>query len=721
MQKYSLKRGSALLTVMVLTGVLTLIVGGVMAYVGHTTRMASVAIGRDLCRLAAQSEIELAKSAINYQFKYALSSTALTVGAGGGNQFDKWFVPFSGTVAKRTMGRVVGSRDATVTLSESVERNGCTVKVRIGRVDHIQGRQSADVTIVAEATRTNPGGSVSKVVLAEKVRFAQQRSAVFNNAYFVNNYGWFKGGGVIANGDVRSNADLYIDSNCIVNGNLWASRNEELGVNGDFVSDDNQAPKMLSAAAYLRESFSSYGNNSARPLYKNPYTGEVNPGGYDAPNREPTTADRLARLHAHEAFPLNMPYIGDLSNENSEYRLMVQEHKAENQNSCWIKQNGKGVIVDGYYNGVGPSGVETVTLSNGQTVQAPDYGALVLIGTANNPIEINGPVVVASDVIIKGVVKGQGTIYSGRNIHIIGNITYKNPPDMSNRATQNAENSKKDLLGLMAKGNIIIGDFGGTYTHYYTKYGRTYSEQVSFADYIGESMYGSEYIKPYACDPTDAAIGYPNVFGNGNSKSKYYRDEEYVPKAQFNAAQASFVPGGYNQSTGKFGKLSKREVTKTIKVQDTDRWGNPKTDRWGNPVYVDKQVKEIVYDCSYNRKYYESVCNYDDVFKGKVETVYRIDGVLYNNHGIFGCFGEDAAVNGSFVCRNEGTIYSGHVYFNWDSRLFSGAADTVSNASVGMGMTPDGPPVTLSWMELPEGIISFDGEESTDGEGSTGS
>jgi hypothetical protein len=36
--------------------------------------------------------------------------------------------------------------------------------------------------------------------------------------------------------------------------------------------------------------------------------------------------------------------------------------------------------------------------------------------------------VVPGDVIIKGQVRGQGTIYAGRNIHIVGAITYQQAP-----------------------------------------------------------------------------------------------------------------------------------------------------------------------------------------------------------------------------------------------------------------------------------------------------
>jgi hypothetical protein len=54
---------------------------------------------------------------------------------------------------------------------------------------------------------------------------------------------------------------------------------------------------------------------------------------------------------------------------------------------------------------------------------------LVIVGTDDYPIRINGPFVADGDVIIKGVVSGQGTIYAGRNIHIVGDIWYGAPPE----------------------------------------------------------------------------------------------------------------------------------------------------------------------------------------------------------------------------------------------------------------------------------------------------
>jgi hypothetical protein len=82
------------------------------------------------------------------------------------------------------------------------------------------------------------------------------------------------------------------------------------------------------------------------------------------------------------------------------------------------------------------------------------------VGTSDHPIKIHGPVTVAQDAVIKGTVSGQGTIYTGRNVHIVGSIIYKHAPDFrgSNTTTIDNENEKADLLGLAARASVMMGN-----------------------------------------------------------------------------------------------------------------------------------------------------------------------------------------------------------------------------------------------------------------------
>jgi hypothetical protein len=87
-------------------------------------------------------------------------------------------------------------------------------------------------------------------------------------------------------------------------------------------------------------------------------------------------------------------------------------------------------------------------------------GSAVLVGTSTRPIKLHGPVTVSQDVVIKGTIQGQGSLYAGRNVHIVGSIKYANAPNFSgtNMTTIEQSNEKKDFLGLAARASIIMGN-----------------------------------------------------------------------------------------------------------------------------------------------------------------------------------------------------------------------------------------------------------------------
>ena len=654
------RKGVVLVTTLVLTAVCAIVLGGVLGYVSAASRLTAIRQGESLCRLAAQSEIELAKGAIYDGFSHSVARGAHVIGTGSTigtvNSFD-WFGVGDTVATVKTIGARNGLGTAVV-FDDAVTNNSCTVKVRVARVKHLQNTQSAEVLLVARAETTMRGGVAASATVAEVVRFAQERSKVFNNAYFVNNYGWFQGTGCTANGDVRANGDMYLDSGCKINGNVYAAVNEELGVKGDV----SNAGKMDTYSTYKSTTYGA--SNMSRPLMTDPVSGNYVSGGYDAPKSTATSAQLKARVHANEERETEMPYIGDLTSADSDYRIWAEELQSADSSMCKLKQGGK-VLVDKYYDGAGPSGDPTLA----------DSGAIVLVGTKTNPIEINGPVIVKSDVIIKGYVKGQGTIYSGRNIHIVGDIQYVNPPSWSGKQ-QNVDNSSKDMLGLMAKGNIVMGDY-------------TASDWVSS---IKTYLTQAPYVQKYKCDSTDDLIGYPSTFGGS-----YIATEKVTG---LDGSYAANAPGGWNSSNGQFGKVREQEVVVGTRKEQVY---NSKTRKYETKTVNVTEKRDVN---SFDRKYYESVCK-DSEVSSRCGTITRIDAVLYNNHGIFGKLGK-CSINGSLVCRNEGLQYSSNLYLNWDIRLYSGSSETVSNDKVGLAKASDNPPTTVSWMLLPDGIVNFD-------------
>ena len=642
-EKHRNAGGFVLPMAIILLAVSTITLAALMGYVSFTTRMTAIHLGNSVCRLAAQSAIEAAKSEI-YRTFYAYSGgSSVRIGTMTGTAFN-WFDSYSrGTPPTETApgtGSTIGS-GTVVTLPGTTNINSCAVTPLVWHSSRVSGQPAAIVTLRATAIRHNPGGTVSSSTIEERIRFALMRSRVFDNAYFVNNYGWFQGSSITANGDVRANGNLYLDSGCTVNGHAYAARNAELGVIGTI----QNTGKIQSLSAY----WSNCGT-SARPSSPT-YTG----GGYFGGGYDPSISV-TDRLHPYQD-ELTMPYISDLS----EYVKYAQDTGGKISGGISYKIDANGNItqsnlgtINAHYNGTGPSGNAALS----------DRGALVIEGTQANPIVINGPVVVDSDVVIKGYVKGQGTIYSGRNIHIAGSIQYVNAPSWphpdNNADVTTANNMSKDLLGLAAKGNIVMGDY-------------------TLSSWLGSSSSGLQYylkngpyVQQYICDASDNTIGYP-------------RTKEY----------------GWTSNESKFcGDYTQKDGGKKVNV-------NSKTEYvYENGRRVQKTTTTIA--DSQTRKYYESVCpekliqqlcNDTQSSRGAYQpTITRIDAVMYNNHGIIGHIG-NCTINGSLVCRNEAMIYDGALKINWDHRLYSGLSGSMSNA-LGLPMDASRPPQTLSWREI---------------------
>jgi hypothetical protein len=127
-----------------------------------------------------------------------------------------------------------------------------------------------------------------------------------------------------------------------------------------------------------------------------------------------------SRFEGQEVQPI--PYLGDLSLykdiANSQAATLSYYDPGPDLEFGNADDLGRRTI-NGVYHG--PDGIAGT---------ADDDYPLVLVGADgwSGVIEINGPVVIPGDVIIKGQVTGQGTIYAGRNVHIVGDIRYEHSP-----------------------------------------------------------------------------------------------------------------------------------------------------------------------------------------------------------------------------------------------------------------------------------------------------
>ena len=598
-----------------------LILAGSLGYVSYAARRSAVSATRSCCRLAAMSAIEKVKNDVYLTFKRRNGDRSVL----GIHVYD-WFTTGWSTTSIGSGNFRVDFDTSLAPLRARTDFPAFTdLRVRL-RSAPVNDGNRAVVTFFATASRTTGNGIPVSVTIAERVTFGVDRSKVFDYAYFVNNYGWFEGSTITANGGVRANGDMSLSQSPKVNGDVYAAVNAELGVPGDI---KNGTGTMDNKSTYRSTQYGT--TDRARPLQKSP-----DDGGYNAPTTV-TSADLTARLHGNLAEGIDMPWISGL-NDYIEYGKELKSTLAQG-GTYYINNANPGDPNYGYYQGTGPSG----------NADLPDNHALVLEGTQANPIRINGPVVVSNDVVIKGYVTGQGTIYSSRNIHIVGNIQYVNPPNWANKeAASGNGNSSKDLLCLAAKGNIVMGDC-------------TASGWLDTT--LKKVLTQQPYVQPYACAQADDGswidgdIGYPK-------------------------AGDSVFAGNYTATDGG-NKVTREAVYR-------QEWNGR---RWQN-VFDHYEYKSAT-----GRRYYDSVVAPNEI-SSRASTITQIDAVLYNNHGIFGKLGQ-CTINGSLVCRNEGMIFSGKLYLNWDYRLYSGSPENVMNQLVGMPLGT-GKPKVLFWQEVPD-------------------
>lgn len=333
--------------------------------------------------------------------------------------------------------------------------------------------------------------------------FQLSRSKVFDYTYFVNNYGWMDGFGVndlIVNGDMRSNGNFnFTNGSPTVNGSVVACENNKLvpaaaGIvntppvkwsNSTYIANENNQSRWR--PGYSSSVFGDYGStsfaNSANYLFDSSEAPVLSPGTPDSLtiNGNLTGAAIMdvngTRRWSEENLGANYPTVTldpnptqevvmpDLSDINT-YVTQSQTYVDEKQffqDGSANPQYGQGAYVQVWNPALNGGNGAYTTVSTAGVVT----GSASLIGTSSHPILIHGPVTFTQDAVVKGTVSGQGTIYAGRNVHIVGSIQYANPPNFqltSGRNTMSAVdnfNEHQDMLGLAANGSVIMGDTSG--------------------------------------------------------------------------------------------------------------------------------------------------------------------------------------------------------------------------------------------------------------------
>lgn len=317
-----------------------------------------------------------------------------------------------------------------------------------------------------------------------QIRFGLDRSPVFDYTYFVNNYGWMYGFDenlLQINGDVRANGNFSFQGGTpTVNGSIYAAQNNKLDppapglinsapvkwdngrYNAAFANNSNSSRQIRQAYDPARhgaigsaewEKWKDLIFHSDAQMVNGKSFGSVlgDVNGKRSWQRLTGAVDPLyAMLDANPTSEIEMPDLSDLT-----YYQTLSQNYVDNRPTLGGSANpnyGEGAYIEVWNSSTNQ--YERVT------TQGLINGSAILVGTDSKPIRINGPVTVSEDVVIKGTVQGQGTIYSGRNTHIVGDIKYKTPPKFQGNNFEQVENdgAKADMLGLAARGSVMMGN-----------------------------------------------------------------------------------------------------------------------------------------------------------------------------------------------------------------------------------------------------------------------
>jgi hypothetical protein len=334
-------------------------------------------------------------------------------------------------------------------------------------------------------------------VIDIRATYQLARSQVFDYAYFVNNYGWMDGfdpNELIVNGDMRANGNFEFRNGFpTVNGSIFASMNEKLtpasagllntppvkwatstyrtnaNANPTNVADNQRRwrqgydPAVHGARGTAQyEQWRDLIFDSEAQIVNNRVAGAVAADAAGTRSWQRTTGSATLSTQVLDPNPTEEVIMPDLSDLTF----------YQNLSNTW--RNNKATFADGTANPNFNQGafveVWDATLNGGAgayrrlDTNGVITGSAVLVGTSTRPIRIHGPVTVTQDAVIKGHVTGQGTLYTGRNVHVVGSVRYVNRPNFrgTNPTTLDQANEKADMLALAARGSVMMGNIRPT-------------------------------------------------------------------------------------------------------------------------------------------------------------------------------------------------------------------------------------------------------------------
>lgn len=460
------------------------------------------------------------------------------------------------------------------------------------------------------------------------LQYGLEPSQVFDYAYFINNWGWFYGNTINANGNVRSNGQFDAAGyKPTVNGQSTydAVNSEGAEVTLTGYRDSNQDGLADGDDGGVWSGWDIVGAHKLRGI------------GGESKNQ-----------HQYDE-QIPMPNLSDLS---------VYEQIAQ--------ANGSKVTVAG----------DVVS----DAVYGDDPGErpnMLLIGTEDAPIELDGPIVIQGDLVIGGYVTGQGSFFVDGNVYVPDSIKYVDGPSSARPDSNEQEdveewltdNWNKDFLGVFAAENIVVGDYTNStwkkYVSGWMKSSLNKSAEDAGSDGIPNTKAGLDGILGTADDDV--------LEDDGEWTVEYYSE---------NDAELGLVPPGF-------------KVGDPIPGTGEDIDGDGVYD--GTTTYSDLEIDDHL-----NFGQYGGTMKPPGIHKyNKIASMSanQLDGVFYTNHSFcWTVLGSDpATINGALISRNENIVYgTPSLDFNYDCRLLGGVTGLAQDLLPRIVGTPE----ILMWRRL---------------------
>ncbi len=115
----------------------------------------------------------------------------------------------------------------------------------------------------------------------------------------------------------------------------------------------------------------------------------------------------------------------------------------------------------------GASNGAMASLSNSGTYD----GNVILVGTDDNPILLDGDIAIDGDLMIAGKIKGRGQLFVRGNTYMVGDVTYADASG-DNLDFGRASDGTENALALITGGSVLVGD-------YVTIRGKSHTEDLS--------------------------------------------------------------------------------------------------------------------------------------------------------------------------------------------------------------------------------------------------